>query len=135
MILDVVAALLVADDKVLVARRHPESSQGGLWEFPGGKVEPGESHQAALVREIQEELSVTLSVGPFLATSEHRYPGKTVRLHGYLCHWQPQPIVLTGSHDALAWHTPEQVELASLAPADWPLLAALQRYIDARLDH
>ncbi|GAA5192282.1 (deoxy)nucleoside triphosphate pyrophosphohydrolase [Ferrimonas gelatinilytica] len=131
MIINVVAALILRNDgRVLIARRHPDAAQGGWWEFPGGKIEPTESPEAALARELEEELSVQLRVGPYLASSEHRYPltgggEKCIRLHGYLCPWEAQPINLTGSHDRYCWRAPETIRMDTLAPADHPLLTAL----------
>ncbi|WP_028114224.1 (deoxy)nucleoside triphosphate pyrophosphohydrolase [Ferrimonas kyonanensis] len=123
--LDVACALIFDGHKLLLTRRHPDSSQGGLWEFPGGKQEPGETLQQALARELMEELTITLTVGPSLGCNEHHYGSKGVRLHGFLCPWQPQPIRLTGSHDQWQWLAPEDVDTTTLAAADLPLLQAL----------
>ncbi|MBY5993516.1 (deoxy)nucleoside triphosphate pyrophosphohydrolase [Ferrimonas balearica] len=123
--IDVVAALLMHQGQVMIARRHPNGSQGGWWEFPGGKVEADEAHATALVREIEEELRVRIEVGAYLTSHTHDYGDKRVRLHGYLCHWRPQTIELTGSHDALRWCPPQAVDRSTLAPADLPLLDAL----------
>ncbi len=131
MIIEVVAGLILrGDGRVLIARRHPDGAEGGWWEFPGGKIEPGESPQQALARELGEELSLRLEVGAYLASSEHRYPlagggEKAVRLHGYLCPWQGQPLRLTGSHDRVKWLAPRAIRTLPLAPADHPLLEAL----------
>ncbi|GAA4897082.1 (deoxy)nucleoside triphosphate pyrophosphohydrolase [Ferrimonas pelagia] len=134
MTLEVVAALLCDQGRILLARRHPNASQGGYWEFPGGKIDPGESPQQALEREIAEELSVSIQVRHYLASSLHHYGDKQVNLHGYLCHWQPQPIQLTGSHDQYQWLRPEQIDRTTLAPADLPLLdALLQKHRNASL--
>ncbi|BDY03508.1 (deoxy)nucleoside triphosphate pyrophosphohydrolase [Ferrimonas sp. YFM] len=123
--LEVACALIVHQDKLLLCRRHPDGSQGGLWEFPGGKCEPGESLEQALARELKEELCIEQQVGHHLGTSEHHYGSKGVRLHGYYCQWRPQPIQLTGSHDRYLWVEPDKVDLTTLAPADLPLLQAL----------
>ncbi|QIZ75488.1 (deoxy)nucleoside triphosphate pyrophosphohydrolase [Ferrimonas lipolytica] len=125
MILNVVAAVMIADGKIFVAQRHRSHSQGGLWEFPGGKVEPGETAEIALERELQEELSINVTVTEYLATSVHQYPDKTVKLHGYLCQWHGDQIELTGSHEQYRWLAPQQVDRTTLAPADLPLLDAL----------
>ncbi|WP_246814513.1 (deoxy)nucleoside triphosphate pyrophosphohydrolase [Ferrimonas balearica] len=123
--IEVVAALLMHQDQLLIARRHPDRDQSGWWEFPGGKIEQGESHQHALERELQEELGIEVSVQAHIATHTHDYGDKVVRLHGYRCHWTPQSITLTDSHDAIQWCQPEQVAMDGLAPADRPLLQAL----------
>ncbi|MBY6188141.1 (deoxy)nucleoside triphosphate pyrophosphohydrolase [Marinobacter hydrocarbonoclasticus] len=128
--IEVVAALLMHNGQLLIARRHPLSDQSGWWEFPGGKVEPSESHQEALRREIQEELGVDIVVRGHVASHTHDYGTKVVRLHGYQCQWTPQQIVLTDSHDAFEWRRPAEVEKDSLAPADRPLLEALLKQED-----
>ncbi|TKB48710.1 (deoxy)nucleoside triphosphate pyrophosphohydrolase [Ferrimonas sediminicola] len=125
--LEVACALIVDGDKLLLCRRHPNGSQGGLWEFPGGKCEPGETLPQALARELKEELCLDLEIGHHLGTSEHHYGNKGVRLHGYHCRWHPQAITLTGSHDRYLWVEPGDIELQTLAPADLPLLRALIR--------
>ena len=70
----VVAAVIRRGSRVLIARRRDGAERGGQWEFPGGKVEPGEGEPAALVREIDEELGCAVEVGPLLARHRHRYP-------------------------------------------------------------
>ncbi len=123
--IEVVAALLIHEDRLLIARRHPDRDQSGWWEFPGGKVETDESHEAALSRELMEELGVRVTVLERVATHTHDYGDKVVRLHGYRCEWTPQPITLTDSHDAIEWLPANEVRMDSLAPADRPLLEAL----------
>ncbi|WP_169308459.1 (deoxy)nucleoside triphosphate pyrophosphohydrolase [Ferrimonas aestuarii] len=124
--IDVCCGLIIDGDQILLARRHPEGSQGGLWEFAGGKQEPGESLAQALARELKEELCIDLSVGDYLGYSDHHYGDKSVRLHGFICPWLPQKIVLTGSHDRYQWQAITQVDTTTLAPADIPLLHRLQ---------
>ncbi|WP_028117716.1 (deoxy)nucleoside triphosphate pyrophosphohydrolase [Ferrimonas senticii] len=125
MIVDVVAAVISHQNQLFIAKRHPDSYLGGFWEFPGGKIEAGESPQQALKREIEEELSITVTVGHYLASSEHDYGDKIVRLHGYLCHWHGDRIALTGSHSEFAWIDANHIDRRTLAPADLPLLDAL----------
>ncbi|MEY2668695.1 MAG: hypothetical protein RJA59_1333, partial [Pseudomonadota bacterium] len=81
----VVAAVIRRDGRILVTRRHPHADRGGQWEFPGGKVEPGEDEAAALVREIREELDCEVTVGALLARTTHRYPDLEVELAFYAC--------------------------------------------------
>ena len=121
----VVAAVIARDDRLLLCRRRSGPHLGRLWEFPGGKVEPGEDPRAALARELREELDVHARVGALLAQVFHTYPEKRVWLRFYRCRiaGSPRPIV----HERLAW-----VPFADLAryPAPPPnavVLAALQR--------
>jgi len=124
--LRVVAAAIFHDNRVLAALRAPGDKRGGLWELPGGKVEPGESDDAALVREITEELGVPIAVHERLGESVHAYPDVTICLVAYratLLSGTPHPhehaevrFVGEGELDGLAW-----------APADVPLLEAVKR--------
>ena len=105
---EVVAGVLEDRGEVLCARRgpSPHAHLDGKWEFPGGKVEPGESHAAALVREWHEELGVGIEVGSFLCTITHRYPDWEVVLHVYHCHWSApgeRSRLLCHDHVAVCW--------------------------------
>lgn len=81
----VVAAIVQTEEGILIARRAEGERRGGLWEFPGGKVEPGESPEEALVREIREELGIEVSAGELLHTHRHRYPDIEISLASYRC--------------------------------------------------
>lgn len=121
----VVAGALVREGRVLAARRPPHKSQGGLWELPGGKVEPGESDEAALARELEEELGVRVAVRGRLGEARHRYPDKEILLVGL-------HVVLLGGepvareHSELAWVDATGLRALAWAPADLPLLDALE---------
>ena len=117
----VVGAAIVRGGELFAARRGPDSSQAGLWELPGGKVEPGEDEPTALIRELQEELGITVDVGPRLGEATHDYPGIRVRLVAYGCrilHGAITPV----EHDETVWLSPERVWALNWAPADVPLL-------------
>jgi len=110
MALVTVAVGILIDDagRVLVARRAPEAHQGGLWEFPGGKVEAEETLLEALARELREELGVRVESTEPLLVLEHDYGDKQVRLDVHrVTHWSGQPRGLEGQ--PLAWQRPEQL--------------------------
>jgi len=123
----VVAALIPQPgdgSRFLVQQRLPRGSRALLWEFPGGKVEPGESEPAALARECQEELDVQLQVGRRLWAGRHEYVDLTVELVLYvarLVSGEPKPL---GS-SALAFLTPAEMQALPFCEADIPLLADL----------
>ncbi len=85
--IDVSAALIFHEGKLLITRRHADSHLGGLWEFPGGKREPDETFEQCLVREIREELGMEISVGKLFEELTHAYEEKTVHLKFFACKW------------------------------------------------
>ncbi|MSO70443.1 MAG: GNAT family N-acetyltransferase [Alphaproteobacteria bacterium] len=124
------AALIDADNRVLLARRPPGKSMAGLWEFPGGKLHPGETPEVALVRELFEELAVetrTTCLAPF-ACASHAYPEFHLLMPLFLCRrWSGRPSAREGQD--LAWVKVENLARASeypMPPADLPLAAALR---------
>jgi len=121
--IDVVAALIEYEGKLLLARRDASSDQAGLWEFPGGKVEAGESQPSALVRELQEELGIKATVEEFIATSELQQPARLIRLHGWRVSGFTGTIPLR-CHSEIHWVAPDDVLSFDLAPADIPLIEA-----------
>lgn len=121
--IDVVAALIECEGKLLLARRDASSDQAGLWEFPGGKVETGESQPSALVRELQEELGIKATVEEFIATSESQQPARLNRLHGWRVSGFTGTITLQ-CHSEIRWVAPDDVLSFDLAPADIPLIEA-----------
>lgn len=123
--LRVVGGLVWREDKVLLARRGPGRAMEGLWEFPGGKVGPDETDQAALARELLEELHLPVVVGEPFHQAEHDYPTFTIRLVLYHAHPHGAEPVLT-EHDALAWVAPQDVASYALTPADCPGALALR---------
>jgi 8-oxo-dGTP diphosphatase len=121
----VVAAAVERDGRVLVVRRAPGQKLEGKWEFPGGKVEPGESEEAALEREILEELGVTGKTGGFVGESAFSYAFGEVRLKLYRFEWLSGGMALS-VHDRLEWASPEALPEVDFAPADVPLAASLR---------
>jgi 8-oxo-dGTP diphosphatase len=122
-IIRVVAGAIIKDGRLLAALRGPGMSQAGLWELPGGKVEPGEDDRTALARELLEELGVTVTVGDFIGVCEHAYPGKTVQLVAYACRVLGGVPAVT-EHAELRWVGAGELDGLTWAPADIPLLPA-----------
>ncbi len=116
----VTAAVLFQDGKVLVARRAPGFRHAGGWEFPGGKIEPGESPESCLARELAEEFGITTRVGPLVARSDYAYDFATVRIHAYEVEWISGEMV-PRDHDLVAWVRPEELMAVDLLPADLPI--------------
>lgn len=120
----VAGGLLWRGDRFLAARRPHRSPQAGLWEFPGGKIEPGESPEEALVRELEEELGVIVHAPKLWTVVEHQYPRRTVRLHVFHVEvFSGEPFPREGQ--ILRWVTPREAETLPFLPADRPLVTEL----------
>lgn len=115
--IEVTAAVLVRDGKVLGARRGEQMSLAGFWEFPGGKIEPGETPEQALHRELKEELLIDAQVGDHLVTTEHEYDFGIVVLASFLCRLHEGEPKLT-EHAEIRWFAPEDLLSVEWAPAD-----------------
>ncbi|MCS3465447.1 CTP pyrophosphohydrolase [compost metagenome] len=129
--LDVVAAILERDGKILLAQRPAHADQPGMWEFAGGKVEPGESQPQALRRELHEELGIEAIVGQYVASHQREVSGRIIHLHA----WHVpdyQGELHAHEHQQLVWCLPEEALTYPLAPADIPLLQAFILLRDAR---
>src|SRR2546425_7387498 len=85
---EVAAGLVFRDGKLLITQRHTDAHLGGLWEFPGGKREAGESFEECLVRELREELGIEVEVGNLIENINHEYPDKAVHLRFFRCQWR-----------------------------------------------
>lgn len=125
-LLVVACALVDADRRVLIARRPEGKAMAGLWEFPGGKVEAGETTEAALIRELEEELGVatqTACLAP-VSFASHSYEKFHLLMPLYVCRkWQGTPQAR--EHSALKWVRPQALRDYPMPPADAPLIAAL----------
>jgi len=125
-VLVVACALVDPDDRVLIAKRPPGKAMEGLWEFPGGKVKPGETPEAALIRELREELAIDVTeacLAPFTFAS-HAYDAFHLLMPLYVCRrWAGTVQAL--EHDELAWVRPNRMNTYPMPPADEPLVAML----------
>ncbi|MFY9262365.1 MAG: (deoxy)nucleoside triphosphate pyrophosphohydrolase [Actinomycetaceae bacterium] len=121
----VIGAIIVRDGRILAAQRGPGRSLAGLWEFPGGKSEPGESPQAALARELREEMLIDAQIGDFVGRSEFTYDFGTVRLDCYYATIGTQEPQLT-EHVAIRWLAPAELRSVEWTPADIPILEVLE---------
>ena len=125
-LLVVACALIDADRRVLIAQRPPGKTLAGLWEFPGGKLEPGETPEAALIRELDEELGIstkTACLAP-LTFASHAYGSVHVLMPLYVCRkWEGVPKAR--EHTALKWVRPQALREYPMPPADQPLIAPL----------
>lgn len=126
--IEVVGAVIRRGAEVLIAQRLPGKHEALLWEFPGGKLEPGESPEACLVREIDEELGVTIRVGPPLGEVTHDYGERRIHL---TCYWADlvagEPRAL--ECHAIRWVRTEELGGFAFAGADVPLVAELKRVL------
>ena len=121
--LDVVAAIIERDGKILLAQRSAHADQAGLWEFAGGKVEPGETQPQALARELREELGIEATIGAYIASHQREVSGRMIHLHAW--HVPAFRGELTAhEHQRLTWCAPAAALEYPLAPADIPLLNA-----------
>jgi 8-oxo-dGTP diphosphatase len=124
--IDVCAAVVVHQDKILITLRPEGKRLGGYWEFPGGKIEMGESPQVALMRELREELDIEIGVSSLLKTVDHCYEWGKVRILAYLCHWKSGKIkhLEVADHQ---WVTPENLLNYDILAADQPIIKKLQQ--------
>ncbi|MDX6042540.1 pyrimidine (deoxy)nucleoside triphosphate diphosphatase [Scandinavium lactucae] len=129
--IDVVAAIIEQDGLILLAQRPLHADQPGLWEFPGGKVEAGETQPEALKRELREELGIDALPAAYVASHQREVSGRLIHLHAW--HVPDFHGELTAhEHSQLVWVNPEAAFSWDLAPADIPLLEAFMTLRAAR---
>ena len=129
----VVAAVVEENDAFLVTRRPPGVHLAGLWEFPGGKIDPSESHADALSREMREELDTDVDVGALIFETTHAYPERTVSLYFYRCILRGQPRPLLGQE--MRWVRRSELRSLGFPPADEELITMLERLRGANSQH
>lgn len=116
--LDVCAAIIRRDAKVLLAQRPAGKHLAGRWEFPGGKIDPGESRDECIRRELREELGLEATPLAFLFTVDHSYPEKSIRLHCIECEIEKSATPVHHDGQQSQWVALEDLETVDLAPAD-----------------
>lgn len=120
----VTAAIIQRGGRILIARRLTAAHGAGGWEFPGGKVEPGETCKACLAREIEEELGLSIKVGGLFAEVVHEYHNRTIRLVAYKAEIAGGKLVVS-DHEEIAWVKPGELENYEFLPADVPIVKRL----------
>lgn len=125
-----VLAGIVSDDtgKVLITRRKKNLKNGGLWEFPGGKLHVDESPEDCLKRELAEELSIQIRIGPLFTLVNHQYPELNILLISYLCKLTGGQIQLV-DHDLYKWENLENLHKYKFSGADQKIIAKLQKVL------
>ncbi len=123
----VVAAVISKDDKFLVCRRASHKSLPGFWEFPGGKVESGESDPEALKREIQEELGVEIQVLEFICRSEIRVGTQKIEMYSYSADLVSNEPSSSSDHDAMRWVSVQELTDLQFPELDQPVVTALKK--------
>ncbi|NOT26105.1 MAG: 8-oxo-dGTP diphosphatase MutT [Acidobacteria bacterium] len=127
-VIAVVAAIIEDTDRFLLTRRQAGVHLAGLWEFPGGKIDPGETPTGALQRELREELDVEVEPGEPLFNTRHAYPDRTVELTFYRCTLRGNPRPLLGQE--MRWVPRSELASLGFPPADTELIALLTREED-----
>lgn len=128
--IEVVAAIIVRDNQILATKRGYGDYEN-YWEFPGGKIEPGETKEAALIREIKEELEVAVSIDQYLCTIQYDYPKFHLTLHCYLCSLLESEFTLVEHLDA-RWLSKELLDSVHWLPADIQLIEILRQWLNEK---
>ena len=114
--IEVVAAIIYKDGEYFATQRGYGEFEG-MWEFPGGKIEPGESRESALKREIQEELGIDITIDKFLCTTDYDYPSFHLTMHCYICSIESVEIELR-EHKSVRWLSVDMLDSVEWLPAD-----------------
>ena len=129
--ISVAAAIIIKNDRILATERA-KGDYRDMWEFPGGKLEPGESGEEAIVREIREELDAEIKVDSYLTTVEYDYPTFHLSMKCYICSLVDEKIVLL-EHEAMAWLEKEKLDSLKWLPADVLVVDELKRYLTSQV--
>ena len=119
-------AIIESDDKILIAQRKSEDKLfGGLWEFPGGKIEDGETPEECIARELKEELEIEAKIGTLITSNKHRYPDGIFELFAYRVQHFSGNFVLN-DHDEIKWVTIDEISNFEFPPANTPIINYLK---------
>lgn len=125
---DVAAGIITCNGKLLIAQRRHGKNQEYLWEFPGGKLEEGETLPECLKREIKEELDKEIEVGDFFMTSVYEYESGVIRLNAYFATMEDRQIPSHVDHEQVKWIDLSEIDDYTFAPADIPIKEALKNF-------
>ncbi len=123
-IIKVTAAILEKDGQIIIAQRKSSDHLSGKWEFPGGKIEPGETPEECLARELKEEFDIDVTIGEHLGSNVHHYDHISIELMAYRASWVGGAITMN-DHKAYRWVTVDQLTEFDFAPADVPFVEML----------
>lgn len=126
--IEVVAAIIIRDHRILATMRG-YGNYKGYWEFPGGKIEAGETKEAALIREISEELDVSIIIEEFFSTIEYDYPEFHLTMHCYRCSLSDDSEIKLLEHQDAKWLLPNELDTVEWLPADAPFIHYLKDLI------
>ncbi|MBO8127428.1 MAG: (deoxy)nucleoside triphosphate pyrophosphohydrolase [Firmicutes bacterium] len=118
---EVTAAIIEKNGKILIAQRATGGSEVGGWEFPGGKIEPGETPEECLARELWEEFGIKVQVGEFFTDTIYNYGGGSIHLLAYWVHWNGKEELELRVHETVQWVEPGELLRYRLLPADVPI--------------
>ncbi len=125
-IVQVTAAVIVHQRRVLITQRHATDRLSSMWEFPGGKIEAGETPEACLQRELREELEMVAVIGDLIGTSRYHYEHISIELMAFRAFWDGKPFRLV-THQAYRWVMRDQLKNYTFTPADVPFVQRLIR--------
>ncbi|RQD69545.1 MAG: 8-oxo-dGTP diphosphatase MutT [Tindallia sp. MSAO_Bac2] len=120
----VTAAIIINNNKVMIARRGKNQKLAGKWEFPGGKLKPGESMEDCLIRELKEELNLTVEISGYFGESIYQYGQELIKLVVYYVNWKDGEPVLN-FHDKVKWVDKDELSEYDFSPADIPFVKIL----------
>ena len=130
-LIKVAAGIIVHNGKILIAQRRHDKTCANLWEFPGGKIEQGETMQQCLQRELMEELNLSITVGNYFMTSTFAYDFGVVELHAYFATSESEDVSFHPDHEDVRWVSLADIDNYTFPPADKPILRALKKSVPA----